>query len=89
MATADRTIHLGARTYALLRKEAARRHLDVDATAEGVLAENLSATPVDMAELERTLERAARLRATLPPTEEAISLIRAGRDELDRRAEHP
>jgi hypothetical protein len=78
MATADRTIHLGARTYALLRKEAARRHLDVDATAEGVFAEKLSATPVDMAELERTLEHAARLRATLPPTEEAISLIRAG-----------
>jgi hypothetical protein len=87
MATADRTIHLGARTYALLREEAARRHLDVDATAEGVLAENLSASPVDMAELERTLERAARLRATLPPTEEATSLIRAGRDELDRRTE--
>lgn len=88
MATVDRTIHLGARTYALLRKEAARRHLDLDATAEGVLTENLSATPLDMAELERTLERAARLRATLPPTEEAASLIRAGRDELDRRAEH-
>ncbi|MFZ1926238.1 MAG: hypothetical protein WAU42_08865 [Solirubrobacteraceae bacterium] len=41
-----------------------------------------------MAELEQTLDRAARLRARLPPTDEVISLIRAGRDELDRRAEH-
>jgi hypothetical protein len=88
MATVARTIHVGARTYALLRKEAERRHLDVDATADDVLTEHLSALPIDMTELEQTLERAARLRATLPRTDEAVSLVRDGRDELDRRIEH-
>jgi hypothetical protein len=44
MATIDRTIHLGTRTYELLRKEAERRHLDVDATADGLLAEHLPHT---------------------------------------------
>jgi hypothetical protein len=88
MATADRTIHVGAHTYALLRQEAERRHLDIDATADGLLAEHLSASPADITTLEQTLERAARLRATLAPTDEAVSLIREGRDELAQRAEH-
>jgi hypothetical protein len=87
MATIDRTIHLGTRTYELLRKEAERRHLDVDATADGLLAEHLSASAVDIAELEQTLDRAARLRATLPATDEAVLLVREGRDELAERSE--
>jgi hypothetical protein len=87
MATIDRTIHLGTRTYELLRKEAERRHLDVDATADGLLAEHLSASLVDIAELEQTLDRAARLRATLPATDEAALLVREGRDELAERFE--
>ena len=87
MATTDHTIHLEARTYELLRKEAERRHLDVDATADGLLAENLSASPVDIAELAQTLDRAARLRATLPATDEAVRLVREGRDELAERFE--
>ncbi len=62
-------------------------HLDVNATTEDVLAENLSHTPTDIAELDRTLDRAARLRATLPRTDDVVSLIREGRDELDRRSQ--
>jgi hypothetical protein len=87
MATTDHTIRLGTRTYELLRKEAERRHLDVDATADGLLAENLSASPVDVAELAQTLDRAAQLRATLPATDEAVRLVREGRDELAERFE--
>jgi hypothetical protein len=45
--------------------------------------------PSALAKLERTLERAAQLRARLPRTEEAAALIREGRDELERRAERP
>ncbi len=87
MATIDHTIHLGTRTYELLRKEAKRRHLDVDATADGLLAEHLSASPDNIADLERTLDRAARLRSTLPATDEAVLLVRDGRDELAERFE--
>lgn len=87
MATADRTVHVGARTYALLREEAERRHRDVDTTADDLLAERLSAFVIDAAKLERTLERAAQLRARLPRTDEAVALVREGRDELERRAE--
>jgi hypothetical protein len=75
MATADHTIHVSARTYELLHKEAERRHLDIDATAD------------DIAELDRTFDRAARLRATLPRTDDAVSLIREGREELNRRTQ--
>jgi hypothetical protein len=88
MATADRTVHVGARTYALLREEAERRHRDVDTTADDLLAERLSASVIDAAKLERTLERAVQLRARLPHTDEAVALVREGRDELERRAEH-
>jgi hypothetical protein len=87
MATADRTVHVGARTYALLREEAERRHRDVDTTADDLLAERLSASVIDAAKLERTLERASQLRARLPCTDEAVALVREGRDELERRAE--
>jgi hypothetical protein len=87
MATADRTVHVGARTYALLSEEAERRHRDVDTTADDLLAERLSASVIDAAKLERTLERATQLRARLPRTDEAVALVREGRDELERRAE--
>ncbi len=87
MATADRTVHVGAQTYALLREEAERRHRDVDTTADDLLTERLSAPVTDAAKLERTLERAAQLRARLPRTDEAVALVREGRDELERRAE--
>lgn len=88
MSTIDHTIHVGTRTYELLRKEAERRQLDVDATAEGLLAERLSASPIHATKLERTLDRAARLRATLPATNEAVLLVRQGREELAERFEH-
>jgi hypothetical protein len=87
MATTDRTVHVGARTYTLLSEEAERRHRDVDTTADDLLAERLSASVIDAAKLERTLERAAQLRARLPHTDEAVALVREGRDELERRAE--
>jgi hypothetical protein len=76
-----------AQTYALSRKEAEHRHLDVDATTNNVLAEHLSPAPTDIAGLDQTLDRAARLRAKLPRTADAVALIREGRDELDRRAQ--
>lgn len=66
-------------------REAERRHLDVNATADDLLTEHPSATPTGLAELDRTLDRAAKLRATLPRTDDAVSLVREGRDELDRR----
>jgi hypothetical protein len=87
MATADRTVHVRARTYALLREEAERRHRDVDATADDLLTERLSASRIDTAKMQGILERAARLRARQPATNEAVTLIREGRDELDQRAE--
>lgn len=87
MATADRTVHVGARTYALLREEAERRHRDVDTTADALLTERLSASQIDAAKMQGILERAARLRARQPATNEAVALIREGRDELDQRAE--
>jgi hypothetical protein len=88
MAATDRTVHVGPHTYALLREEAERRHLDIDTTADDLLAERLSASTADAAKLERTLERAARLRARLPNTNVAVMSIREGRDELEQRAEH-
>ena len=88
MAATDRTVHVGSRTYALLREEAERRHRDIDTTADALLAERLSASTADVAKLERTLERAARLRARLPQTNVAVTLVREGRDELEQRAEH-
>lgn len=88
MAATDRTVHVGQRTYALLREEAERRHRDIDTTADDLLAERLSASITDAAKLEQTLERAARLRARLPRTNVAVTLIREGRDELEQRAEH-
>lgn len=87
MATTDRTVHIGARTFLLLRKEAERRNQDVDAIADDLLAERLSGSRIEGAKIERTLERAARLRARQPRTNEAVALIREGRDELERRAE--
>ena len=87
MATADRTVSVGAQTYELLREEAQRRHRDVDSTADDLLAERLSGSVIDAAKLERTLERAARLRHRLSRTDEAVALVREGRDELERRAE--
>jgi hypothetical protein len=71
----------------MLREEAERRHRDVDATADDLLAERLAASLIDTAKLERTMERAAQLRARLPRTDEAAALIREGRDELERRPE--
>jgi hypothetical protein len=47
----------------------------------------LSASPVDVAELEQTLSRASGLRATLPATDEAALIVREGRDELAERFE--
>lgn len=86
MAAADRTIHVGRRTYALLSAEADRRHRDVDTTADDLLAERLAVSAtVDEVSLQRTLERAARLRARLPRTEQAVSLVREGREELEGR----
>jgi hypothetical protein len=87
MATADRTVHVGAQTYALLRKEAERRHRDVDTTADDLLTERLSTSQIDASKMKWILERAARLRARQPRTNEAVALIREGRDELERRAE--
>jgi hypothetical protein len=87
MASTDRTVHVGQRTYALLRAEAERRHRDVDATADDLLTERLSAAAIDTTRLQGTLERAARLRARLPRTEQAVSLVREGREELEGRAE--
>jgi hypothetical protein len=66
MATADRTVHVAARTYALLRKEAERRHRDVDTTADNLLTERLSASQIDAARMQGILERAAQLRARQP-----------------------
>jgi len=57
--TTDRTAHIGAKTFSLLREEAERRNQDVDATAEDLLAERLSGPRIDGAKMERTLERAA------------------------------
>lgn len=87
MASADRTIHVGRRTYALLSAEAERRHRDVDTTAEDLLTERLavSATISKASSLQRTLERAARLRARLPRVEQAVALVREGREELEGR----
>ncbi len=79
MATADRTVHVGARTYALLRKEAERRHRDVDTTADDLLTERLSTSQIDAARMQGILERAARLRARQPPTNEAVAVVREGR----------
>jgi hypothetical protein len=79
MPRANRAVHVGAQTYALLREEAERRHRDVDTTADDLLTEHLSAAMIDTAKLERTLERAARLRARLPRTDEAVALVREGR----------
>lgn len=87
MASTDRTVHVGQRTYALLRAEAERRHRDVDATADDLLAERLSRTAVDTTRLQDTLARAASLRARLPRTEQAVALVREGREELEGRAE--
>lgn len=56
-------------------------------TADDLLAERLSASVIDPAKLERTLERVAQLHARLPRTDEAVALIREGRNELERRAE--
>jgi hypothetical protein len=47
----------------------------------------LSASPVNVAELEQTLGRASELRATLPATDEAVLIVREGRDELAERFE--
>jgi hypothetical protein len=86
MASADRTVHVGQRTYALLRAEAERRHRDVDATADDLLAERLSSAIADTKRLQDTLERAAKLRAGLPRTNQAVYLVREGREELETRA---
>jgi hypothetical protein len=86
MASADQTVHVGQRTYALLRAEAERRHRDVDETADDLLAERLSSAAVDTKRLQGTLERAARLRAGLPRTNQAVYLVREGREELETRA---
>lgn len=87
MAATDWTVHVGSRTYALLSEEAERRHRDIDTTADDLLAERLSASTAGTAKLERTLERAARLRARLPDTNVAVTSVREGRDELEQRAE--
>lgn len=79
MATPDRAVHVGARTYALLREEAERRHRDIDTTAEDLLAERLSTPQIDATRMKGILERAARLRARQPHTDEAVDLIREGR----------
>ena len=86
MASTDRTVHVGQRTYALLQAEAERRHRDVDATADDLLAERLSSTVADTKRLQDTLERAAGLRAGLPRTNQAVYLVREGREELETRA---
>ncbi|HEY8304835.1 MAG TPA: hypothetical protein VIG42_09660 [Solirubrobacteraceae bacterium] len=57
------------------------------APADGLLSEHLSASPVDFAELAQTLDRAAKLRATLPASDEAVLLVGEGRDELPERFE--
>ncbi|HTA96716.1 MAG TPA: hypothetical protein VK730_03635 [Solirubrobacteraceae bacterium] len=88
MAATDRTVHVGSGTYALLREQTERRHRDIDTSADDLLAERLSASTADEAKLERTLERAARLRARQPYTNVAVTSVREGGDELEQRAEH-
>ncbi|HEY5342251.1 MAG TPA: hypothetical protein VIJ66_01140 [Solirubrobacteraceae bacterium] len=56
-------------------------------SSHSLLTERLSGSVVDTVKLERTLERAARFRHRLSRTDEAVALVREGRDELERRAE--
>jgi hypothetical protein len=82
MATRDRVIHVTPASYDRLAREAGRRGVAPDALADQLLAVELAPTEFD---LERTLADLAEIRGRMRGSDDAVALVREGRDELERR----
>jgi hypothetical protein len=85
MAATDHTIRLPSSTYARLQAEAARSHRAIDEIAGELLDERLPQPIADREQARSALERLAALRARVGRGVDAVTLIREGREELDRR----
>jgi hypothetical protein len=83
MATRTRTVHVSSDAYDRLVHEAERRGVAPDALADELVKADLS--PVEF-DLERTLTDLAEVRSRLRGGGlDAVEVVRAGRDELERR----
>jgi hypothetical protein len=85
MAATDHTIRLASSTYARLQAEAARSHRAIDEIAGELLDERLPQPIADREQARSALERLAALRARVGRGVDAVTLVREGREELDRR----
>lgn len=85
MASTDYTVRLATRTYERLEAEAQRRHRAVDEVADELLGEWLPDAAPDLGRVRQALDQLARLRGRAGGDVDAVTLVREGRDELDRR----
>ncbi len=75
---------MGGETYERLVDEAARHDEDIDAAAERILRDHLSA-PGQTPDVRATLRELQTLRARMKPGQGAARVVRAGREELEQR----
>ncbi len=83
MATRDRVIHVTTDAYGRLLEEAARRGVAPDELADELLATELAPTDFDWdAALAELAEIRSRIRGG---PDDAVAIVREGREELERR----
>lgn len=82
MATRDRVIHVTPDAYDRLAREAGRRGVPPDALADELLAAELAPAQSDM---EGILADLAQIRSRVRGGTDAVTLVREGREELERR----
>jgi hypothetical protein len=82
MATRDRVIHVTPDAYDRLAREASRRGVPPDALADELLAAELAPAQSDM---EGILADLAQIRSRVRGGTDAVTLVREGREELERR----
>jgi hypothetical protein len=82
MATRDRIIHLTSDSYERLEREAGRRGVALDTLADELLAAELAPTAFDW---DRWLTELAEIRGRMRGSDDAVALVREGREELEQR----
>jgi hypothetical protein len=83
MATRDRVIHVTPDAYDRLEREAGRRGVQPDALAEELLAAELAPAEFDW---KSALAELAAIRGRMRGgSDDAVAIVREGREELERR----
>jgi hypothetical protein len=83
MATRDRVVHISPDAYDRLRQEAGRRGVEPDALVDELLATRLAPADFDW---DSALAELAEIRGRIRGRpDDAVAIVREGREELERR----